>query len=61
MSVRYEFIDAEKGNFPIRKMCEWAGVSKSGFYEWRDRPASATARRREDLKALITTIFGRPG
>ncbi len=57
MSAKYEFIDAEKDNFPIRRMCEWIGVSKSGFYEWRDRPASATARRRADLTALITTIF----
>src|SRR4051794_41711974 len=38
-------------------MCEWMGVSTSGFYQWRDRPATATARRREDLKTLITTIF----
>ena len=57
MSARYEFIDAEKDNYPIRRMCEWIGVSKSGFYEWRDRPASATARRREDLKMLIAAIF----
>ncbi len=57
MSAKYEFIDAEKDNYPIRKMCAWAGVSKSGFYDWRDRPASATARRREDLKALIEAIF----
>jgi putative transposase len=57
VSARFEFIDAEKDNYPIRKMCEWAGVSKSGFYEWQGRPASATARRREELKALIEAIF----
>jgi putative transposase len=55
--AKYELIDAEKANFPIVKMCEWAGVSTSGYYEWRDRPASATAIRREHLKKLITAIF----
>jgi transposase InsO family protein len=35
----------------------WLGVSKSGFYEWRSRPESATAGRRERLKLLITRAF----
>jgi len=38
-------------------MCSWLGVSSSGYYEWRRRPESATAARRERLKALITVIF----
>lgn len=57
MREKYDLIDAEKANFPIVKMCEWAEVSTSGYYEWRDRPASATAIRREYLKRLITAIF----
>jgi putative transposase len=57
VSARFEFIDAEKDNYPVVKMCAWAEVSTSGYYEWRDRPASATARRREDLKTLIQAIF----
>ena len=57
MSSKYEFIDGEKANYPIVKMCLWAGVSKSGFYEWRDRPASATAERRASLGVRIVEIF----
>jgi len=57
VSSKYEFIDAEKANYPISKMCVWAHVSKSGFYEWRNRPASATAERRAGLGERIVVIF----
>ena len=57
MSSKYEFIDGEKANYPIIKMCRWAKVSKSGFYEWRARPASATAERRVVLAAQVKVIF----
>jgi transposase InsO family protein len=57
----YEFIDAEYATGPaaptITRMCAWLGVSKSGYYEWRSRPESATARRQEKLKLLITKVF----
>ena len=32
-------------------------MSTSGFYEWRDRPTSATGRRRARLATLIEWIF----
>ena len=57
MSSIYEFIEGEKANYPISKMCLWAGVSKSGFYEWRSRPASATAERRAWLAIQVRRIF----
>lgn len=62
MSEKYEFIDAEyaANTSPapaIVQMCEWLKVSRSGFYEWRSRPESATAKRREELKVLITKAF----
>jgi transposase InsO family protein len=57
VSAKFEFIDAQKADFPIVKMCEWAQVSTSGYYEWRDRPVSATAIRRKHLAALVKAVF----
>jgi transposase InsO family protein len=61
VSEVYEFIDAEYATSPaapaITLMCRWLGVSKSGYYEWRSRPESGTAKRREELKLLIQKAF----
>ncbi len=57
MSSKYEFIEGEKANYRIYKMCLWAGVSRSGFYEWRTRPDSATTQRRQALGDRIVEIF----
>jgi transposase InsO family protein len=63
MNDKYEFIDAEYASTsttstpPITKMCLWLEVSRSGFYEWRGRPESATAKRREELKLMIRHFF----
>ncbi|MFI6883737.1 IS3 family transposase [Streptosporangium canum] len=55
--AKYELIDAEKAGHAIARMCTWLGVSRSGYYEWRDRPASATAQRRTLLAASVAEIF----
>lgn len=59
MIAKYEFIDAQKALFPIVLMCAWAGVSRSGFYDWLTRPASATGQRRRELEALVAWVFDR--
>lgn len=57
MSEKYELIEGEKYAYPIVMMCRCLGVSRSGYYEWRDRPASATAERRVWLTERVKEIF----
>ncbi|MGH3700631.1 MAG: IS3 family transposase, partial [Pseudonocardiaceae bacterium] len=38
-------------------MCAWLSVSSSGFFDWRQRPKSATAERRDRLELLVTKAF----
>ena len=61
MTDVYGFIDAEYAtceNAPaVTKMCAWLDVSKSGFYDWKSRPESATAERRKKLALIIRRIF----
>jgi transposase InsO family protein len=38
-------------------MCSWLEVSRSGFYDWKSRPKSVTAERRELLKIKVKALF----
>lgn len=49
---------AERG-LPVTLACRLLEVSHSGFYEWRSRPSSPAALRREWLTGVITEIHAR--
>jgi len=46
----FRLIDAEKAHIPIQRACRQMGVSQSGYYAWKGRPASR--RQCEDMILL---------
>ena len=57
--MKYQFIREHANEFPVRFMCEHLGVSASGYYDWRDRPASAQTERRMRLQQQIRMIHAK--
>ena len=59
--MRFQFIDDHRKEFPVRRMCEVLGVSRSGYYAWRGRPPSAREMANRELTAKIKKEFKKSG
>jgi putative transposase len=55
----YRLIEAEKTSFPVHLMCRMLGVSRSGYYGWRDRPPSRRSREDTALTEKVREIYRR--
>jgi putative transposase len=54
----FRLIDAKKSQHPVSLLCSVLGVSRAGFYAWKDRPASARQRRDCEVLEAIAAIHG---
>ncbi len=48
--MKFRFIDQAKELFPAHRLCHVMGVSQSGYYTWKSRPACR--RQRDDMVML---------
>lgn len=48
--MRFKLIDEAKKQFPVHRLCNVLGVSESGYFAWKGRPASR--RQGEDMVLL---------
>lgn len=55
----YRLIDAEKANYPVAVLCKILGVSRSGYYAWRERPPSDRQKHDAALCERIEHIHER--
>jgi len=55
--VRYAYIDVHREDYAITKMCRWLGVSRSGYYKWRQRQPGSREQRRLLVEAALITTF----
>ena len=54
--MRFAFIQAHRGCWPVQVTCRVLLVSRSGFYAWRRRKPAPRHRRREELLKKIRQV-----
>ena len=56
MSDRYQRIEAMHTDYSLTELCEALGVSRSGYYAWRDSKPSARQQANDQLVAQIEQL-----
>lgn len=56
MSARYQRIRALEKDHPVSQLCRVLGVSRAGYYAWRERPPTTRQQSNARLLALIREL-----
>jgi len=54
--MRYAFIEEQRAQYSVRRMCDLLDVSAAGYYEWRGRPASCRAVANQGLRDIVVRV-----
>jgi transposase InsO family protein len=57
--VKFQFVDAEKANFPVAALCRAMSVKRKSYYAWRKRPQCARVQQDQALVLKIKAAFKR--
>jgi transposase InsO family protein len=55
--MRFGLVDQAKGEFPVQRLCGVLGVSQSGYFAWKGRPASDRQQQDMVLLAHVRSSF----
>lgn len=65
--MKYAWIEEHRDQFSVTRMCRQLGVSRTGYCQWRTRPASERSMANAALDALVAAMhagsqrsYGRP-
>ena len=55
--MKYGFIRAHAGHWPVVHQCRLLGVPRSGYYDWRDQPARVIPPQELALRRRMKELF----
>ncbi len=56
---RYRFIEAHRGQHPVRLLCHVLGVPTSGYYAWQQAQQQVVIEKQPAWEEALVKVFGR--